>query len=407
MVDHDSYRRLRRCIPNGIVTELSHNDLDAVCLFDVLVECLSSSQVTLFCANDYKCRDEVCKNAVIYAGASAPQLEKNPTQTGDDIPPLSDWDEFKASDTSDQLHDSSLRVRYLVNSSGMFREHPSISFTFMSKAFHGRKVKQGDIDVSIHAFGKKGSYINRQGSIGFNAYPNSVRNDLVATSVSPNCGPGHLSKCTYHLQKGCDVRYMPAVHALTSTLNEAIYTTTKSLYRHIRCTVEQTRSGRINDHEFHSILTIDFANQPHVDKYDNAITSGKAMQLELDTVVNHPLLANSRSSREAELLRTMVAEFQNPLPTTCCYQEVRRDWRDKREISIHGYFPLPSIGVVLRLHHMCTHIFLGSVISHCTCPPVFVETYGTSLRVRIGSHPDHSLVAWGGKNKDKDSDTDQ
>ena len=112
----------------------------------------------------------------------------------------------------------------------------------------------------------------------------------------------------------------------------------------------------------------------------------------------------SKHEKEAGNLIRLVRDFHNPLPTTCCYQHVPRDWRELGRVQIHSYFAFPSIGVVLRLHHMLSHVFLASVVSHCTSPPIFVDTSDGTINVRIGSHPRHSLVGWGGKKKEKKED---
>lgn len=396
-MSHTSYRQLLKCIPNGISTPLESDEPDAVSLFDALVECLSSASVTLFCPNDHEFGNTICKNAVIYAGECAPPLTPVSTQDEDEIPSVGDWNAFRTPVCHDVLHDVHPGiVRHMTNSSGMFKDHPALSTSFISKVFHGRMISQDDVDVVKHAYGTNGSYKNRQGSVGFNAYPISVRNDEVATHVSPNCGPGHLSRCTYHLHTGCDVRYMPAVHAITKIQNESIMATTKSFYRHIRCSSVLSRGDSTNDQEFHSIMTINFGNQPHYDKYDNDATTTDAVIGELEQ------MKGSKHEKEAEYLTKMVDEFRNPLPTTCCYQHVKLDWREVERVQIHSYFPFPSIGVVLRLHHMTSHVFLASVISHCTSPPIFIESASGIINVRIGSHPRHSLVAWGGKKKKKD-----
>ena len=395
-----SYRRLLKCIPNGITTPKDSVEPDAVSLFDALVETLSCGSLTLFCANDMEYSNHTCNNAVIYAGNCAPPLLSE-LSLDDDIPPLSDWQAFRTPIFTDLVHDEPPGiVRYMINSSGMFNGFPAVSTSIISKAFHGRMLHQSDVDVAHYAYGKSGPYQNRQGSVGFNAYPISVRNNDVATHVSPNCGPGHLSECTYHLQSGCDVRYMPAIHALTKIQNESIMLATKSFYRHLRCSSVLARGDKTNEQAFHSILTINFGNQTHYDKYDHAKSLIKPMISELEEVRDHPMLGNARKT-EAKNLISMISEFENPLPTTCCYQHVKRNWKDDHT-QIHAYFPFPSIGVVLKLHHMLSHVFLAGVISHCTCPPVFVDTSGSLVNVRIGYHPDHYLVACGGKKKDKD-----
>jgi len=386
------------------------DELDAVFLYDSLVETLADSVVELFCANEIVRGSWECTNAVIYAGNCAPPLTYGSSQGEDEIPPVTDWEAFRTplwynEDEQHQLQYEKLTtpgiVRYMLNSCGMFQDYPAISKIIRSTAFHARKIDQFQIDMAKLAFGSKGSYKNRHGSVGFNAYPNSLRNDTVASAISPNCGPDHLSNCTYYLHEDTDVRFMPYLHSLSSQLNEGIITNFKTDYHHIRCTDEIKSSNRINECHMHSILTVDFANHTHVDRQDHAPVCKDKMLDELSSVISHDNLKNKRPARVASHLRTMVDEFDNPLPTVCCYQYCKSDFRSKANISVHAYFPLPSIGVCLRLYDMSSHTFLGGVISHCTSPTVFMESTETGMVVRVGSHPLLSIVAWGTKKKKK------
>eukprot|EP00956_Cyclotella_meneghiniana_P018533 scaffold30932_cov23-Cyclotella_meneghiniana.AAC.1 len=142
----------------------------------------------------------------------------------DEIPPVTDWEAFRTPIwyDHDEQHQQQYEklttpgiVRYMLNSCGMFQDYPAVSKIIRSTAFHARKIDQFQINMAKLAFGSKGSYKNRHGSVGSNAYPNSLRNDTVASTISPNCGPDHLSNCTYYLHEDTDVRFMPYLHSLS------------------------------------------------------------------------------------------------------------------------------------------------------------------------------------------------
>eukprot|EP00956_Cyclotella_meneghiniana_P027675 scaffold62706_cov48-Cyclotella_meneghiniana.AAC.9 len=241
------------------------------------LETLADSVVELFCANEIVRGSWECTNAVIYAGNCAPPLTYQSSQGEDEIPPVTNWEAFRTplwydQDEQHQHQYENLTtpgiVRYMLNSSGMFQDYPAVSKIIRSTAFHARKIDRFQINMAKLAFGRQGSYKIRHGSVGFNAYPNSLRNDTVASAISPNCGPDHLSNCTYYLHDETDVRIMPYLHSLSSQLNEGIITNFKTDYHHLRCTEEIKSSNRINKCHMHSILTVDFANHTHVDRQD-------------------------------------------------------------------------------------------------------------------------------------------
>jgi hypothetical protein len=121
------------------------------------------------------------------------------------------------------------------------------------------------------------------------------------------------------------------------------------------------------------------------------------MLQELQSVFECNSLKQSAISEQACALYNLVYEFDAPQPTTCCYQFIptQTTVEDPKNIQVHCYFPMPTLGVAHRVFDHWTNIFLGGILLHETSVPIFYEISEHGEEVFVGEHLRLNLVAWG------------
>lgn len=150
------------------------------------------------------------------------------------------------------------------------------------------------------------------------------------------------------------------------------------------------------------IVTVDFSNSPHVDKYDCFPELKNAMIQELQQVTNSPISSIPKIFHtQAETSLQFIEDFNNPSTTTCAYQYVGASpdytHRDSRS---HCYFVNLGLRVAYKIFNYSTITFCGSTFVHNTSVPLYLEPDGDSYVLYVGSKPDVRLFAWGNsKNK--------
>lgn len=356
--------------------------------FDNEVEAVSIGSVSLICANEDK-REGGNKfmPAFIFSGAGSP-----------DTPQDQKWETGHL----DFVH-KRLQFNSFISKNGRYTESIPVSFVYMSAKTHKTQYDQYDMKLCELAAGSKSGTVQRRllqgNNSGFLSYTGSrAANAVMMPSVHQ--GPGDLSKYQYTNDK-CDPKYMPyMLKSLNYVFMNTAYTT-KYFFRHLDCSAHIEKS-----HMWIStigIRTVNFSCCSHCDEGDNHPEVQEEISQELKKVINCPNIPANYIRRATNAL-AFVNHFNNPTPTTCCYQLIRKSQRDIRS---HYYFVMDGIYSCYRIFDKMTMTNCGGCFQHNTSVAVYTEDIGEGkTQIYLGEHPDLDWLAWGagrngGKKKSK------
>ena len=114
-------------------------------------------------------------------------------------------------------------------------------------------------------------------------------------------------------------------------------------------------------------------------------------------MLNSPTTAPKRNLVEARNYLAFVREFNNPFPSTCCYQRLNAPGdNDSDEWESHYYFVMDGISSCFEIVDKMTITFCGSVFQHNTSVPLFThDLKDGTFTLCIGKHKLITWLAWG------------
>ena len=143
-----------------------------------------------------------------------------------------------------------------------------------------------------------------------------------------------------------------------------------------------------------SLITIDFYNCSHADKYDKHTERVEPMNVELSSIMfdNH---MPKWLVRQAAFSSSYISDTNGGCITTCCYQRINDD-ESLNKVEDWYYFVMDGLISSLRIHNHMTLSFSGSSFQHNTSIPIYILRHSDDhFTVWIGKHPSISYMAWG------------
>jgi hypothetical protein len=295
-------------------------------------------------------------------------------------------------------HERRMQLNSYIGPNGHHHDHIPITFVYMSARPHSTQFDTEDLMLCELAAGTRSGTVQRrllQGcNEGFLSYTGK-RSRSAALMPSVHQGPGDLSKYQYSNEK-CDPKYMLyMLKSLNWVLTNTSYTT-KYFFRHIECSDYFEKSymwiSTIG------IRTVNFACCTHCDFGDNHPDLREGVISELQSVIDCPSAALS-AVQEATNLQSFVKYFDNPTPTTCCYQVIQKH-ADASKVTSHYFFVMDGLLSCYRIYDKMTMTTCGGCFQHNTSVAMFTQNMGDgTTQIHIGEHPYLDWLAWGGGKK--------
>lgn len=298
-----------------------------------------------------------------------------------------------------------LLVLYKYAGAREYTEYPPISSTLNDTSFHGIQISDQDITLINNA-------------VGSGTYDGSGRNTMITSRDSQlsYIGPrkcGNMNKPTVS-EGPKDVRiakpdrfwftrekikhtYWPYVLRL---FNKIVGSTTLAPYhlyphlRHLYPLVNSTRERK----KFcpRGIITIDFCCGCHLD--DNDLEGDEFFPLikrrlkkicgKFEELTRNQIDFTKARYHEAIQALKHVRWWKVSLPTTCCYQYIKRC----NEVEVYQFFMCPGLGTCYRIKNYWVHCMLAGLFSHCTSVPIYI----VDGKAYFGKCPYVKMFAWGG-----------
>lgn len=227
------------------------------------------------------------------------------------------------------------------------------------------------------------------------------RSDDAVMIPSVHQGPGVMGKYNYSNQKSVPLLMPRLLKVLNYVACKTAYTS-RYFFKHLHL----TRAMQFSYLWIASIviLTLDFYNCSHCDEGDSDPSILDDLVQELESVITSTPPAPKRNVVEAENYLSFIREFDNPLPSTCCYQRIETPGStDAAEWQSHYYFVMDGLSSCFEVVDKMTITFCGSIFQHNTSVPIYTRRIdGDRFQLCIGKHNLITWLAWGAsKNSSK------
>ncbi len=248
-----------------------------------------------------------------------------------------------------------LQIRYKFNGAQSYQSYDPILTSFYDTCYHCANISNIISDVIIKAAGTQGIFLNQKCSqhTGFPTYIGK-RSKKAQNILSPSEGPQHPSQ-----QNGYWLKTLHVFNEIARSTSHVAY----YIYKHICCPYNERSS--LCDIFFYRLLiaTINFSCAPHCDNKD-VLKQNKAEEMvsQLEAVKNHTTTKVFGNDDEVQCVLNSVLSSGLCLPTTFCYQIIKKT--PTRKIEVNQYFCLPTLGICFCIKKYWVHCFLAGFFCH-------------------------------------------
>ena len=299
-------------------------------------------------------------------------------------------------------HHKGLSIYFKYVDAREYYQHTPISMGFFDCKTHGLHIQDWMVQTLQRPIGPKGTYscgrscMDHDGSLTY-AGPRKNGNMRQPTIAEGPKESNVREEDRYHFHRStiCH-KYWPFAHKL---INILVGATTQAAY-HIYPFMAKfypVCNSKMYRNKFcpRGIIAINFASSCHVDKNDNLKKHYPDVVSRLKLTIAQlqklkPIAENIIGSKliEAELSLLHLIWWGLCLPTTCCYQYVKK----RNSIVVYQWFVCPGLGTAHRIENFWVHLFLAALFSHYTTCAIYI----VEGRAYFGNCPYATMFSWGG-----------